>query len=459
VATATRTSRPIFYPYGAHLLEDVLKPICSEHGGILQSLLVSPIRYSDRLDIKSVTAQMPSYHKILLSPHLDLQYHLSGYGTFYEEALIRLVGEAIERYSLLVAAQTMAERIEYASYDEISSRGRVVPIEYMRPFSDADYENLNRGQWKGYRRLEPTDIVGWIKCPSLFDPENEIWIPAQMLFVGYKADRSRGEVSFFPGFSTGTASHMSLEKALQSAILEFIEIDALMLQWYTDLKAPAVTVDDGTVSALAPRLFGSDSEYDVLALDLRVLKNVDAHVFASILINRDNQRPFIVLGAQGQLDPIRAFYRSLMEAVAGSFLGIYGPLFLPKQYLSSSKEPDFTDLDRNVSFFASAEDADRKRQLIQNLIGGRIVLSGMKNYDTGDTRADTIRLIRQLSSVSEYAVFLDITPPETRDRGWKVARVFFPELLTMCVPGVPYSQHPRIKAYGGITNQYPHPLP
>ena len=89
-----RKLEPVFYPYGSHLLENVLKPICSEHGGITQSLLISPIRYSDQLDIKSVMAQMPGYHRVLLSPHLDLQYHLSGYGTFYEEALIRLVGEA-----------------------------------------------------------------------------------------------------------------------------------------------------------------------------------------------------------------------------------------------------------------------------------------------------------------------------------------------------------------------------
>jgi len=450
---------PVFYPYGSHLLENVLKPICSEHAGITQSLLMSPIRYSDRLDIKSVMAQMPGYHRVLLSPHLDLQYHLSGYGTYYEEALIRLVGEAVERYSLLMAARTMADQIEYASYSEISRIGRVVPLEYLRPFGDADYEKLGRGQYRGYRRLEASDVVGWLKCPSLFNPESEVWMPAQMLFVGYKLNRERGEVAFCPGFSTGTASHMSFEKALQNAILEFIEIDALMLHWYTNLTAPQVTIDDLTVSALVPKLLAASSQYEVLALDLRLLKNVDAHVFGSILINKVNERPFIMLGAQGNLDPVRAFYRGLMEAVAISFLGIYGPLYMPKEYLATSSDANFTDLDRNVSFFASPENAAEKRNVIQKLIGGRKVLSGMKSYDTGDAGADTARLIRQLSSVSEYGVYLDITPPETLSRGWKVMRVFFPELVSMCVPGVPYSEHPRIKAHGGISNQYPHPLP
>jgi len=458
VATGCKLE-PVFYPYGSHLLENVLQPICSEHGGITQSLLMSPIRYSDQLDIKSVMAQMPGYHRVLLGPHLDLQYHLSGYGTFYEEALIRLVGEAIERYSLLMAARTMADQIEYASYTEISKTGRVVPFEYLRPYSDADYEKLSQGQYRGYRRLETGDVVGWLKCPSLFNPGSEIWVPAQMLFVGYKLNRERGEVAFCPGFSTGTASHLSFEKALQNAILEFIEIDALMLQWYTDLTAPQVTVDNLTVSALVPKLLAARSQYELLALDLRVLKNVDAHVFGSILINKENERPFIMLGAQGNLDPVRALYRGLMEAIAISFLGIYGPLYMPKAYLAKSDDANFTDLDRNVSFFASPENAAEKRNVIQKLIGGRKVLSGMKSYDTGDTGADTARLIRQLSSVSEYGVYLDVTPPETCSRGWKVMRVFFPELVSMCVPGVPCSQHPRIKAHGGISNPYPHPLP
>ena len=83
----------------------------------------------------------------------------------------------------------------------------------------------------------------------------------------------------------------------------------------------------------------------------------------------------------------------------------------------------------------------------------------MKSYDTGNVRADTTKLLRQLSVVSRYGVYLDVTPPETCHRGWKVMRTLIPELVTMCVPGVPYSQHPRFANYGGIRNEYPHPLP
>jgi thiazole/oxazole-forming peptide maturase SagD family component len=409
--------------------------------------------------IKSVAAQMPGYHKVLLRADMEMQYHLSGYGTFYEEALIRLAGEVIERYSLMVCQYTLADKIRYACYNAMAKHGRVVPFEFLSVFTDADYAKLNQGQYRGLRRLTPDDVVGWVKCLSLFDPSAEIWVPAQMPFVGYRFSPEKGEVAFCPGFSTGTAAHTSLEEALRSALLEFIEIDALMMHWYTDLKAPRVTPDNLTVASLVPKLLAGDSRHEVLALDLRVLEGVDAHVFGSVLINKLEERPFIVFGAQGDLDPVRAFYRSLMEAIAIAFLGIYGPLYLPNEYLADAGTTSFTDLDRNVAFFASPENARKKRSIIEELVDGRTVLSGMKSYASGNAQTDVGRLIKQLSSVSKYGVFLDVTPPETRNYGWKVMRVFLPELVTMCVPGVPYGAHPRFQAYGGIRNEYPHPLP
>jgi hypothetical protein len=68
-------------------------------------------------------------------------------------------------------------------------------------------------------------------------------------------------------------------------------------------------------------------------------------------------------------------------------------------------------------------------------------------------------LVRMVAGVSEWATYLDITPPELADTPWKVVRVLIPELLSMCLPGLPPKAHPRMRQYGGVTNEYPHPLP
>ena len=41
----------------------------------------------------------------------------------------------------------------------------------------------------------------------------------------------------------------------------------------------------------------------------------------------------------------------------------------------------------------------------------------------------------------------------------KVMRVFIPELVQLSYPGFPYSRHPRVLEFGGITNAFPHPMP
>ncbi|MGE5341234.1 MAG: YcaO-like family protein [Candidatus Omnitrophota bacterium] len=448
-----------YYPYPTHLIENIFKRICSEHVGIIQSLMVGPVKYADNLDIKSLSGQMPYYHKVLLRPDIDVQYHLTGYGTFYEEAIIRLVGEAIERYALMVSQYALTQRFKYASYNQIQKEGTVIPFDYLRLFSDDDYVRLNQGEFKGLRKLEKDDIVGWIKCPSLVKPGLEIWMPIQLLFVGYRINPKENEVGFSPGFSTGTAAHATLEKALSNAILEFIEIDALMVNWYTRRKSPSVAIDDLTILKQYPDIFGNDSNFDVLSFDLSILDAVDAHVFGTAIINKKEERPYIVYGAQGHLDPVKGFYRSFMESMAIAFLGIYGPLYSPKEYFNDPSNDTFTDLDKNVSFFSIPSNAEKKRELIESMGEGKKLLSAMTNYDSGDTKKDLSRLIGQLSQISDYAVYLDVTPPETRDKGWYVMRAFIPELVTMCVPGVPYSNHPRFKEFGGIKNEFPHPLP
>ena len=68
-------------------------------------------------------------------------------------------------------------------------------------------------------------------------------------------------------------------------------------------------------------------------------------------------------------------------------------------------------------------------------------------------------MLSRLKKISKYAVYLDITPPEVIGTGLQVMRVFIPELVQLSYPGFPYSRHPRVLEFGGITNAFPHPMP
>ena len=62
---------------------------------------------------------MPDYHKQFIGELSQVSYHIIGYGSYYEEALIKYLGESIERYATVIAGDLLSDRIVYASYNEL----------------------------------------------------------------------------------------------------------------------------------------------------------------------------------------------------------------------------------------------------------------------------------------------------------------------------------------------------
>lgn len=449
-----------YYPYTNHLMQDIHAGVCGEQSGILQSSILCPTRYDEDCNLISLTGQMPYYHKVLIDPAADVQYHLGGYGSYYEEAIIRYIGEGIERYSLLISPYMYHRNFKFASYNDIQNEGIVMPFEYLDIYSDEDIEKLNIGDRKvPFQRITRDSLIGWLKCPSLFNPAKEIWIPLQLLFTGYVTSRKQEEIKFSLGFSKGVAAHTTIEKALLSAILEFIEIDATMINWYAQLKADQIKIDDVSLLKQFPKYFSQDSTFEVRASDLNIIKGLPANVLGCQLVNRKKSKPLVVYGAQADFDPIKCFYRAFVESVAITFLATYGVLYSPKEYLVKRTHNNFSDLDTNVAYYADPNQHEIKLELLGSMLGKTKLISTMQSFDSDNIEQKTHQLLTSLKGISEYAVYLDVTPPEAKEKGWHVVRTFFPELVTMCLPGIPPRNHPRMLEYGGVKNDYPHPLP
>lgn len=443
----------IYYPFFRYQLER-FKRISGQHTGILEATLVSSAEVPGFPAPLSITGKMPNYHKILMGPSSEVSYHLSGYGMSFEECIVKYIGEGIERYSLLVASEIFKDEIVYASYSQLEKRGEnVIPFKYLQIFSD--YSKL-KVRPLGISCPTKEDVIGWIKCPSLFKRSREIYIPAQVFFIGY-IPYKHGEKRFLPAFSTGTAAHISLEDALLNSLLEWCEIDAVMTRWYTKYPSDQVVIDDPNLLTADLDILREDSPYKVLPLYM-TLPDLPVHVFGVFLINKRYNTPYILFGSQAGLDPAKALYRAIMEASAILYLGTYGYLTMPAKYFIESGP--FIDLDKNVAFYAHPSRAEEKKRLIRELTSeNTIPLSQLRDYSTKTVQGDLKYLLKKLGNLSQYAVYLDITPPELLDFDLRVTRVFIPELCNMCLPGFPYTNHPRLKMYGGVRNEFPHPLP
>jgi len=442
-----------FYPSHGHLVNQ-FRQLCSQHFGIMESQLLMAGHGKQAPHLAMFSSNMPNYHKLVVNERATMSYHLSGYGMYNEEALIRLLGEGIERYALVVSASILEARIFWASYDDLTSDAAVMPWELMTLYTPHDYAAM-----KGKVSIQPidsTDRIRWMRCPSLFSPGDGMCIPAQLLFTGLRQDAQHLEKLFSPGFSKGAAAHSSLKKALKSAILESIEADAFMIRWYTKKKSARVLIDDPVLQTMITEMLGElDIDVDIYQYSL---PEMPGHVFGVGLLNRKQERPIVTLGCSAGLNPGMAIYRALVEALAIYYLGSNGPILAPDAYFPSLKERDYTDLDSNVALWANSDGADRKRMFMRSLIEGEVKLSELKDF-SGSDDDELEYLLQTLQPVAPSGVYFDMTPPEVSNHGWHVIRVFFPELVQMSLPAFPYSAHPRLQAYGGIQNELPHPAP
>ena len=439
-----------FYPSDVHVVND-FRRLCGQHFGIAESQIIQVTQVAHAPRLHTMTSRLPNYHKILLGEHAEIQYHLAGYGVYREEALIRLLGEAIERYALITAATAIRSRLFKASYNDLKSEPNVIPWELIKTFSDADYANM-RGKLV-FRNITPADQISWLWCPSLVKPGEDVCVPAQCLFTGV---RFEDEIPFMTSFSKGCASHTVPKLALRTALLEAVEADALMIRWYTLGKARRVIPDDPTLEAMLAEVF-ADLDVEIVPYEF-TMPGMPGHTLAVAVLSKAGDRPTVLLGTGAGLNPAATLYRTLIEAVAIFYIGYNGPALAPRDYLTDIDAHSHTNLDSNVAYWAGADDADNKLATMRDMVEGEVRLSELPNYQS-TIDEELSYILDALRPVSDYAVHLDITPPELEGAGWSVARVFFPELVQVSLPSFPYGAHPRLLQFGGIRNRLPHPSP
>ncbi|MEV0733034.1 YcaO-like family protein [Polymorphospora sp. NPDC050346] len=447
------------YPPMPHLLRRY-RHLGGNQTGIMPGFLVSVADIPGEPQMRAMTATMPHYHRSIMNdPHLQVQYHLSGYGLYNEEALIKLMGESVERYGAMTAIRMFDQEFRYATRRELSQEGACMPLDLLGILDPAQQEALSKRLHR-YTGRPPTedDKIAWVRCPSLVRPGEDVWVPAQLFFLGFTSSEEHGDLLFTPSFSTGTAAHVSLDRALRNALIEAVQIDSFILNWYTPTPAPSVVIDDEDVlRVLASMKLGPDSEYRIKAGYL-TRPELPLPTVGVFLDRKTDALPLISFGVQGDGDPRSAVLRGTMESAAITGLGMYSAIFDTTSVHAAVNTSPYLDLDTNVLFYASPQDARRKREIVAGRFSGTSVkLSEIPAL--GDHEETLSALIKMVGGVSEWACYLDITPPELAETNWKVVRVLIPELLSMCLPGMPPKAHPRMLSYGGVTNEHPHPLP
>ncbi|KAB1193982.1 bacteriocin biosynthesis protein SagD [Haloferax sp. MBLA0076] len=202
----------------------------------------------------------------------------------WDEAYMKALGEALERYSAGVYRSS-----EFAVAPAASRPGAVPPSRFVRPDS--------------YRDPDPDEPIQWVEGEHLATGES-VSLPAE--FVHYPPPTERHK----PSITTGLGLGNSGTEAILSGLYETIERDATMLAWYSTFDPLGLDVADETFQTLAAR--ARSEALDVTAL--LVTQDVDVPVVA-VAVHRDDEWPQFAMGSGADLDANSAARSALAEAL------------------------------------------------------------------------------------------------------------------------------------------------
>lgn len=354
----------------------------------------------------------------------------TGKGFDVDHALTASVGEVVERY----CAYCSTAEFERTTHRELSEREPVADFEHLSLYTDeqvAETEFLTE-----FTRDTP---VRWRRGTNLLTGE-EVFVPAEVV---HTFDRSELDGGFHVyGTTSGCACGRTREEALVGSVMEQFERDAFMRTWLTGTAPDRVSLDAfPEVRRLRDeRVQRPPYDYEFVAFD----SPAGVHVYGCLATADGETLPHFVLGIGVGLTEQAALEDALLEAAQVEIA--------TRLRLASRDEPpegpdcyNFTD---NVDYYARPENFSAVERLFE---GERRAPSPSPEPDRPYEEC-----LRRCREAGLTPVAFDLTTPDAAQLGWRVTRVYVPELLDFSVPGLPPLAHPRLS--GVETVAEPHPF-
>ncbi len=425
-------------------MQKTLSPLC----GINREIgFVSRSKNDPKLIITG--GDLVGVHTILKRPDPGRGgYHVGGTGNFKEEAMIKNLGESLERYAQLISDYIIAFPKRFCSYRDLERENeRVIDKKNLQHYAE---EQLSRPNFL-FKRFDEDQSLSWVKLPSVIHKES-IWVPTQFVFLGYNVDYGRNEPWLTSAVTTGTAVHPIAEIACKSSLLEIIQIDAAMGHWYSSQVAQEIVFDE-RVAVFKTYLDKTLPPHSVKPR-FYWLPNADLPGFttACIFENTTGGLPMIAIGLGCEANLNESLHKSFLEGH-----GVVGLARLNIMKMQGQENQNFHDLDSNVVLYALG----KNKELIHRKFSRekKIKASSLPKDMTGDTKEICKTLVRAFEQTGKELFITDLTSMEAKQCDLFVTRAWSPDLLPLCLPGCVQKQNPRFKDYGGVTHEEPHPYP
>ena len=202
-----------------------------------------------------------------------------GVGSNKKGALLAAFGEAVERYCMSCVCDP---DIWYGRWELLPKKERISEFDlYTNDF----YKSTN------IFSHPKTDNIHWVKMREL-EKNDCIYWPASLVYIPYNLEPKVSETS-----STGVASHINIDKAIENGVLEVIERDALMINFHKRLNPPKLILNKELISDV-PLLKMIMDDFSVVLYKLYT--DIDVPTYLGYIWNqRDNNFRFGIGAASG----------------------------------------------------------------------------------------------------------------------------------------------------------------
>jgi ribosomal protein S12 methylthiotransferase accessory factor len=347
---------------------------------------------------------------------------LQGSGIAFKEsdAVLRAVGEAVERYA--AKNGPLEAGIVRATFDELAAAGDMIPLERW------NHAGTNEGPCADAAdarhrivRLEGDTRINWMEARSLATGKPWLAPTSHVLFGSFRhlpADTLVAE-----SISTGLASHSSYERAVMSGLCEVVERDAFMGMWAKKLRPSRLSRDSLAAVAGPVRDMVTALERTEFRLEVNDLTpDSGIPVFLATLVS--GQPPYAIVGAGCHPDPDIALEKAIAEcymslvgyAIFDGFDNDGGELRSDTDVVSMHDHGKFyraNDLNHRLAFYLEAPVKEYRRE----------------DHPPAPANADA--LVHRLVALGYDPLVHDLTTPEIRKAGWHVVKVLVPGLLPL----------------------------
>jgi ribosomal protein S12 methylthiotransferase accessory factor len=363
-----------------------------------------------------------------------------------DEALDRLLGEAVERYSAL-NAQTDAGCIS------------LLPIEsaLLNRFPTCAAEEPCPAD---FRCPDPKIPLTHVLVQRLLD-NRQIAVPAGYVHLNFQPQPPEPALTL--PISTGLAFHAQLHQALWNGLCEVAERDALMIAWWT--RRPLRPLDVSSADLPMP-VWSRLKRLHAAGLTTYLFDMTwDFQVPTVFCILAAQRYPYFVAGAACRADPVAACTKALDEAVSARicFPTIVRPAALPSL-------EDFAwvrSLEQHAFLYAAWQATPALDFLLQSSAPAVDFLDFVRRswWPAPRDMTELVAIAAKLDAMGLSVLWTEVTSAEAVDFG-HVVKVIVPETVPLAIDhNARWLATPRLLRAAGLDqpaldafNPFPHPF-